>query len=444
MIGDRYMLHPARELVYVPLLNLTSHSVGDWINFTFNQPVSVLFPNSLVLEFSHLNYENARPANPSLGSLWTHNGNVYHVATNAPRRVCTGSDDWHPDTTPYPFPIQVNDLPPVASIPVMIFNRSDSFIPPAVSSCGGPPQLQPMLLDRQWRVITQQDCQVDQLPACREGGAAVYYSGYVVSFGGLGQIQGRPVHFNDVFVLDLRTNMWSEITRSDCFTSASPTCRYYHTATRIGDYMYVLGGRDADAVVASGDQLLWRLSLRRLGDLLNGTVSPGRVAEFLWEKIPNPQRVRGTFRHSATTDGAAFLYVMGGIGPHLASQQSGSKTNFVYTDQVFRFDTRSFKWEDLSVKQGCCVNPGLTCSLTSITLCIPNLEYPMSDIGCFSRLCTAGHTLVFYNSRSVPGPGGLLCYCVSPYLPPVSLGVEMLACVVFLISSFCFFLCVVA
>lgn len=326
MLGDRFFTEPARELLFARTLNGSSPVFRNgWLVVSLSVPIKVTFPESLVLEFTHVSTFAGGGAN--------NRSEVWHTPTPEPRHLCVSSTSWTSETL-YPYTVTSSALPIQLTVPVINFTVSaplDSEHTQLQAACGSPPSFSPYTSDLIWRALTRSSCDRKDVPSCRMGTSIVYYQRHVVVFGGftddneamVGVLSSfassattavSPFH-NDVWVYSLDTLKWSLVLASNCAASAvRPSCRAYHTGTRVGDDVFIVGGSTSNGLLVDNNDLVWRLSLPQLLVAVRTGMSPTAdvTARALWTNVPNSQRVRGVFGHAAAWDGASGLFVMGG------------------------------------------------------------------------------------------------------------------------------------
>ncbi|PCH33914.1 hypothetical protein WOLCODRAFT_22329 [Wolfiporia cocos MD-104 SS10] len=154
-------------------------------------------------------------------------------------------------------------------------------------------------------------------PAQRTGHICVTYENKIILFGGT----DCQYHYNDTWVFDTTTNMWSELT---CI-GFIPSPREGHAASLVDDVIYIFGGRGVDG--------------KDLGDLSAFKISNQRW--YMFQKMgPAPTPRSG---HAMASNGSK-VFVLGGLGGEsLANTTKPEDPTLIHV-----LDTKHIKYPDSS------------------------------------------------------------------------------------------------
>ncbi|KRZ37152.1 Kelch domain-containing protein 3, partial [Trichinella pseudospiralis] len=173
----------------------------------------------------------------------------------------------------------------------------------------------------------------------RDAHTCCVYGSMMIIFGGF--VEYTQQFSNDVFILDLDTFIW----RKPNVTGTPPIWRDFHTATVIGDRMYVFGGRSDEAAPYHSNVERYPTDLFYLD-----------LSTFTWHEVQTTgERPTGRRSHSAW-EHSGCLYIFGGYN---------GLTNH-HSNSVYRFNPNSSKWEKLKPggcpptprRRQCCVKIG--------------------------------------------------------------------------------------
>ncbi|CCM04210.1 uncharacterized protein FIBRA_06376 [Fibroporia radiculosa] len=152
-------------------------------------------------------------------------------------------------------------------------------------------------------------------PAQRTGHVCVTHENKLILFGGT----DCQYHYNDTWVFDTTTNVWSELT---CI-GYIPSPREGHAASLVDDVMYVYGGRGVDG--------------KDLGDLCAFKISNQRW--YMFQKMgPAPSPRSG---HAMASMGSR-VFVLGGLG----GESLGNPTKPEDPTMIHVLDTKHIKYPD--------------------------------------------------------------------------------------------------
>ncbi|KRY37343.1 Kelch domain-containing protein 3, partial [Trichinella spiralis] len=173
----------------------------------------------------------------------------------------------------------------------------------------------------------------------RDAHTCCVYGNMMIIFGGF--VEYTQQFSNDVFILDLDTFIW----RRPNVTGVKPSWRDFHTATVIGDRMYVFGGRSDEAGPHHSNVERYPTDLFYLD-----------LSTFEWHEVQTTgERPTGRRSHSAW-EYSGCLYIFGGYN---------GLTNH-HSNSVYRFNPNSLKWEKMKPggcpptprRRQCCVKIG--------------------------------------------------------------------------------------
>jgi N-acetylneuraminic acid mutarotase len=197
----------------------------------------------------------------------------------------------------------------------------------------------------------------------RQGHTAVALDDYLIFYGGC-KLNGEC--FNDLQILDttsvqhsgIETMQWMTPTVSlGSGTDAIPVARGGHTASLVGEKMYVFGGKFPSALGGEAVYLSDVYMLSHLESTSNWRVMRNPAVQ--WDKMDHPGKgdfepdIRGREGHSAAVYEGRYIYYFGGY----ATGKEDSNNDEAWMDDLLVLDTRTVNtdkaaWESITQPRG--------------------------------------------------------------------------------------------
>lgn len=166
-----------------------------------------------------------------------------------------------------------------------------------------------------------------EMPHRLDGHTVTYINGKILVFGGstLCQSSGSLKSSSSLLELDVNTKIWREIIPKQS-SSAGPMARTWHSASRVGNNLYIFGGRNSDLKYFND---LWVFNLSTLS----------------WSKCDtqgSPPSKRAA--HSAFVVHDRFIYVFGGRYKNLHKVVTSTGLTHTHYSDLYCFDTETMIW----------------------------------------------------------------------------------------------------